>query len=161
MHAFCLLVNMTVEQYITTIYIYGCIQLNVIKSLTNKYIALFFGWIFWWSTILSLLNGSEWTGSEGGMPNLQRGLRPVHHQRSKQDVFKEAAPPCQEALDRSEYNYQLSFKPTPPQTRKKKNRKRNVTYFIPPYSANVKTKIGQEFFKIISELSQVTSSIQS
>ena len=43
MHAFCLLVNMTVEQYITTIYIYGCIQLNVIKSLTNKYIASFFG----------------------------------------------------------------------------------------------------------------------
>ena len=60
MHAFCLLVNMTVEQYITTIYIYGCIQLNVIKSLTNKYIASFFGWIFWWSTILSLLNSCEW-----------------------------------------------------------------------------------------------------
>ena len=50
-------VNMTVVQYLTAIYIYGCIQLNVIKSLTNKYIALFFGWIFWWSTILFLLNG--------------------------------------------------------------------------------------------------------
>ena len=41
MHAFCLLVNMTVEQYITTIYIYGCIQLNVIKSYEQIYCIVF------------------------------------------------------------------------------------------------------------------------
>ena len=71
---------------------------------------------------------------------------------ANEEVFKEAAPPYQNALDRAGYQYQLSFKPTPTQARKKKNRKRNITYFIPPYSANVKTRIGQEFFKIIKEL---------
>ena len=32
---------------------------------------------------------------------------------------------------------------------KKKNRRRNITWFNPPYSVNVRTNIGQEFFKLI------------
>ena len=38
---------------------------------------------------------------------------------------------------------------TPP--KKSNNRKRIVVYFNPPFSANVKTKIGKEFFKLLEK----------
>ena len=31
----------------------------------------------------------------------------------------------------------------------RKNRKRNITWFNPPYSKNVKTRFGEKFFKLI------------
>ena len=37
------------------------------------------------------------------------------------------------------------YMPTEESSTKKKNRKRNMTWFNPPYSANVKTNLGKEF----------------
>ena len=54
-------------------------------------------------------------------------------------------------MNRSGYNYKLSYKPSPPSsTNSKKNRHRNITWYNPPYSSNVATNIGRQFLKIIS-----------
>ena len=42
----------------------------------------------------------------------------------------------------------MQYKTYQPSNRK---RKRKVTYFNPPYSANVKTNIGKEFLKLIQK----------
>jgi hypothetical protein len=68
---------------------------------------------------------------------------------SSKAVFDSAAPVYQEALNKSGYTHKLEFKPKEPNCTKKKNRKRNITWFNPPFSSNVKTQIGKEFLKLI------------
>jgi hypothetical protein len=55
----------------------------------------------------------------------------------------------QRALDRSGYENQLPYEPPTVSPTKKKNRKRNMTWFNPPYSMNVKSNIGKEFLKLV------------
>ena len=71
---------------------------------------------------------------------------------SDEEAFKEAAPPYQEALQKSGYSYTLKF--TPPQqslksTTHKRKRQRNIIWFNPPFSKNVQTNIGREFRNLI------------
>jgi hypothetical protein len=47
----------------------------------------------------------------------------------------------------SGYDFELKFEADVPT--KKKNRSRNITWFNPPYSANVSTSVGAKFLKII------------
>ena len=69
---------------------------------------------------------------------------------SNQAVFDEAAPVFQEALSKSGYNHQLSFNPPiPPTTKKNKSRKREVTWFNPPWNDSVKTNVGKKFLRIL------------
>ena len=68
---------------------------------------------------------------------------------ANKDVFVAAAVPYQNALNKSGFSHKLEFQPAEECTTKKKNRKRNVTWFNPPYSANVKTNVGKEFLKLI------------
>ena len=63
--------------------------------------------------------------------------------------FDSAAPPYQEALRKSGYNYNLNFDPQP--SKDKRSRQRNILWFNPPYNANVATNIGHTFLKIIDE----------
>ena len=63
--------------------------------------------------------------------------------------FDTAAPPYQEALRKSGYNYNLNFDPQP--SKDKRSRQRNILWFNPPYNANVATNIGHTFLKIIDE----------
>ena len=63
-------------------------------------------------------------------------------------VFKEAAPKYQEALDKSGYNYKLKYNPSNEQSKKNRNRQRNITWFNPPYSENVATNVGKNFLDI-------------
>ena len=63
-------------------------------------------------------------------------------------VFKDAIPPYQQALKNSGYDFELKFE-ADVSNGKKKNRSRNVTWFNPPYSANVSTSVGAKFLKII------------
>ena len=67
---------------------------------------------------------------------------------SNKQVFDQASPPYQEALKKSGYNFKLNFEPPSP-SQKSKNRKRNITYFNPPFSKNVQTKIGDQFLNLI------------
>ena len=65
-----------------------------------------------------------------------------------EDEFLKAKPTYQSALQNSDYNYEMQYKTYQPSNRK---RKRKVTYFNPPYSANVKTNIGKEFLKLVQK----------
>ena len=65
------------------------------------------------------------------------------------EVFEAAVPEYQQVLDRSGYEYQLTYEPPSVFPTKKKNRKKNTTWFNPPYSMNVKTNIGKEFLKLV------------
>ena len=68
---------------------------------------------------------------------------------SSEEVFNEAAPVYQKALSDSGYIYKLNYvRPTAPKTGKRQ-RKRNVIRFNPPYNENVKTNVGREFLNII------------
>ena len=58
-------------------------------------------------------------------------------------------PPYQEALRKSGFDHKLEFKPPEPPKPKKKLRKKEVIWFNPPFSCNVKTNIGREFLKLL------------
>ena len=68
---------------------------------------------------------------------------------SSEEVFNEAAPVYQKALSDSGYVYKLNnVRPTAPKTGRRQ-RKRNIIWFNPPYNENVKTNVGREFLNII------------
>lgn len=69
---------------------------------------------------------------------------------SDQIEFDSAAPPYQEALKQSGYDYILKYKPQlGNQMNSKRRRNRNVTWFNPPYSCSISTKIGGKFFRLL------------
>ena len=71
---------------------------------------------------------------------------------SDEEAFKEAAPPYQEALQKSGYSYTLKFTPpqqSPESTTYKRKRQRNIIWFNPPFSKNVQTNTGREFRNFI------------
>ena len=67
---------------------------------------------------------------------------------ANEGVFKDAIPPYQQALKNSGYDFELKYEADVSNS-KKKNRSRNITWFNPPYSANVSTSVGAKFLKII------------
>ena len=71
---------------------------------------------------------------------------------SNEGVFSEALPPYKNALSDSGYKNDLKFEPTKQNENPKKKRSRNITWFNPPYSANVATHIGAKFLRIIDNL---------
>ena len=71
---------------------------------------------------------------------------------SSENIFNHSKTPYQNALNNSGYDYRLKHNPLPPhQNRNKNNRKRNITWYNPPYSKNVKTNIGHHFLKLIDK----------
>ena len=71
---------------------------------------------------------------------------------SDEQSFKQAAPPYQQA-DKCGYKHKLTFKHPSIQTNNKdsRRRKRNITWYNPPFSENVATNVGQSFLRIIDE----------
>ena len=71
---------------------------------------------------------------------------------SNEEVFNEAIHPYKNALRNSGYENELKFEPAEANNRNdKKKRSRNITWFNPPYSANVATHIGAKFLRIIDD----------
>ena len=72
---------------------------------------------------------------------------------SSKEMFESVAPAYQEALNKSGYDYKLEFSDRSgdmsKQPRRNRTRSRRVTYFNPPFSLNVETKVGSEFLNII------------
>ena len=72
---------------------------------------------------------------------------------SSQAIFEKAAPVYQNALEKAGYNYKLHYEHIDPETeggsRKRKNRKRKIIWFNPPFSHTVKTNVGAEFLKLV------------
>ena len=71
------------------------------------------------------------------------------------DIFDSSTQPYKDALSASGYDCDLKFdesvKQQQKQQVKKKNRSRNITWFNPPFSLNVKTNIGKIFLQLIKE----------
>ena len=79
---------------------------------------------------------------------------------SNEHEFSKAAPPYQKALNDSGYNHTLKYKhiPTQPATNKRQ-RKRPVTWYNPPFNADVQTNIGRKFINIIDTCFPPTHSL--
>ena len=72
---------------------------------------------------------------------------------SNEDLFNQAAPVFQSALEKSGYNNTLTYNSstdTGPQQRNK-NRKRKIIWFNPPFSSNVNTNVGKQFLRILDQ----------
>ena len=71
---------------------------------------------------------------------------------SNEQVFNEAIPPYQQALEKSGYDFKLKFVPQEKQaTRKNKARKRKITWYNPPWDSNVKTNLGRKFLLVVDK----------
>ena len=73
---------------------------------------------------------------------------------SNRDVFDKAAPTYQQALKKSGYDLKLDFDEQASQNQnkqRKKSRRRNITWFNPPYSRSVSTNVGRKFFNIVNQ----------
>jgi hypothetical protein len=68
---------------------------------------------------------------------------------ANEGIFREAIPPYQKALNESGYSFDLKFEPDATSGPKKRTRGRKITWFNPPFSANVSTNIGAKFLRII------------
>ena len=68
---------------------------------------------------------------------------------ANEGIFREAIPPYQKALNESGYSFDLKFEPDATSGPKKRTRGRKITWFNPPFSANVSTNIGARFLSII------------
>ena len=71
---------------------------------------------------------------------------------SDRQCFDNAKTLYQEALNKSGYNYNLSYKESHNETqRSRRNRPRNILWYNPPYSKNVKTNVGKCFLSLIDQ----------
>ena len=73
---------------------------------------------------------------------------------SSEEIFKAATPFYEDALQRSGYNHNFAYHPANDHTngytnQRKKNRKRNIIWFNPPFDKNVSTNIGKNFLNLI------------
>ena len=63
--------------------------------------------------------------------------------------FNKAKPAYQQALEKSDYDEEMIYSRHP--VKKKRNRKRKVIWFNPPFSKHVKTNIGRRFIDLIDK----------
>ena len=75
----------------------------------------------------------------------------ARHNSSDKESFEKAKGTYQDALNKSGYNYNLTYRKPSPGTKHRKNRPRNIIWFNPPYSQNVKTKVGKCFLTLIDK----------
>ena len=74
------------------------------------------------------------------------------NRRLSEISYDKAAPFYQKALDNSGYKHLLTFSssiPTKTSISKRRNRKRDIIWYNPPFSKNVSTNIGHTFFKLL------------
>jgi len=71
---------------------------------------------------------------------------------SSKEVFDAAIAPYQKALQESGYDHKLTYQPEAQQTtRNKRKRKRNVTWYNPPWNSSLKTNLGRKFLCIVDK----------
>ena len=70
---------------------------------------------------------------------------------SSEEIFNDSVTPYQDALDDSGYKHKLKYQANTDTTNKKKERKRNIIWFNPPYSKTVKTNIGKLFLNLLKK----------
>ena len=70
---------------------------------------------------------------------------------SLKEIFNDSLIPYQGALDKSGYKHKLKYKENIDTASNNKQRKKNINWFNPPYSKNVKTNIGEIFLNFIKK----------
>ena len=74
---------------------------------------------------------------------------------SNKDIFQKASVVYNEALKNSGYKTKINYNEQKSQdineNEKKRKRSRNIIWFNPPFSANVRTKIGRKFLNLINK----------
>ena len=68
---------------------------------------------------------------------------------SNQEAFSKTAPLYEAALRRS--NYQADLKYSPNNSNMTRTRSRNIIWFNPPYSTNVRTNVGRNFLSLVDK----------
>ena len=69
----------------------------------------------------------------------------LSHLSSNEEIFNESAPFYEDKLHQSGYQQKLRYNPVNTKTHSKRNHKRNIIWFNPPFNRNVSTKIGKYF----------------
>ena len=70
---------------------------------------------------------------------------------ASEEIFNDSVTPYQDALDKSGYKHQLKYQANINAANNEKQRKRNIIWFNPPYSKNVKTNIVKMFPNLIKK----------
>ena len=75
---------------------------------------------------------------------------------SSKEIFDEASKTYQATLVRSGYNHTLKYEDDQADnsggmSHRKRNRKRNIIWFNPPYSKSVTTNVGKYFLKLLDK----------
>ena len=70
---------------------------------------------------------------------------------SNKQVFDNAAPMYNKALRHSGYNTEVKYKNPENTTKHKRQRKRKITYYNPPFNKAVTTSIGTQFLKLLDK----------
>lgn len=83
---------------------------------------------------------------------------------ANKNVFDAAASEYQKALDKSGYSHTLVYEEkgnsgTQNRTKNKRNRTRNIIWFNPPFSKNVKTNVGKKFFCLLDKCFPIGSKL--
>ena len=72
---------------------------------------------------------------------------------SRKEVFDESIAPYQQALKESGYDHKLTYNPAPtPRTKRK--RKRDITWYNPPFDSNGKTNLGRKLLRFVVKFFQ-------
>ena len=70
---------------------------------------------------------------------------------SNENIFKESVPYYDQALQKSGYYHNFTYKTNNKNNKPRNNRKRKIIWFNPPFSKNVKTKIAKLFLDLITK----------
>ena len=70
---------------------------------------------------------------------------------SSEEIFNNSVTPSQDALGKSGYKHKLKYQANINTANNKKQPKRSIIYFNPPYSKNVKTNKGKIFLNLIKK----------
>ena len=70
---------------------------------------------------------------------------------SSEKIFNESAPFYEDKLQQSGYQQKLKYNPANTEIHNKRNHKRNIIWFNPPFSRNVSTKIGKYFLNLLDK----------
>ena len=70
---------------------------------------------------------------------------------SNEEIFNQSTHQYEEALARSGYNHTFEYKPSQTNNNQRKNRKRKIIWFNPPFNANLSTNIGKFFLNLVKK----------
>lgn len=75
----------------------------------------------------------------------------ISNNSQNENIFQKASPFYNNSLNKCGYTEKLTYCTDENQANGRKNRKRNIIWYNPPYSKNVKSNIGKQFLKLVNK----------